>query len=236
MKGGTRSERARRKVLTAAFILHILSFVFFFIGFVSPYWFQSWERVHSPFKRIGLWEVCFAGMILPTDIRQKAYHGCWWLLTSYFNNLRDWLMPWWFILTMVVETIMLILLVVNLILTLVIWATTGTDNRSGTGKKRMNVGFLNISAIITVIEAFLQSAVVLLFGLAVYVDRNWQPMPYLNYLSWSYGFAVIAAFFLIFTSIAQVCYTSLERNSWKRDPFTQGSTVQMAPGIKSVMR
>ena len=53
---------------------------------------------------------------------------------------------------MVVETIVLLLMVINLIVTLVIWGTTSSENRSGTGKKRMDVGILAVSAIITVIE------------------------------------------------------------------------------------
>ena len=47
--------------------------------------------------------------------------------------------------------------------------------------------------------------VVLLFGIAVKVDeRSWMPDPYLNYLSWSYGLAVVSVFFSIFATIAQV--------------------------------
>lgn len=47
----------------------------------------------SGFKRMGLWEVCFAGMVLETDPTQKAYHGCWWILAPEFRQIKGWLMP-----------------------------------------------------------------------------------------------------------------------------------------------
>ena len=83
----------KRIVFNTAFICCIVSFCCVFISFSSPYWFQSWPRVHSPFKRIGLWEACFAGMILPMDPAQKAYHGCWWTLAKEYIPIREWLMP-----------------------------------------------------------------------------------------------------------------------------------------------
>ena len=82
-----------RIVLRVAFVVNLLQFVFTFIAFASPSWFQSWPRVYSPFKRIGLWEACFAGLVLEVDPRQKAYHGCWWILSPEYDDIRTWLMP-----------------------------------------------------------------------------------------------------------------------------------------------
>ncbi len=83
----------KRIIYNTAFVLKIISFIFFFIAFASPYWFQSWARVYSPFKRIGLWEACFSGLVLPMDYTQKAYHGCWWILATEFMEIRNWVMP-----------------------------------------------------------------------------------------------------------------------------------------------
>ncbi len=41
----------------------------------------------------GLWEVCFAGMVLPTDPDQVSYHGCWWILSPMYQDIRGWIMP-----------------------------------------------------------------------------------------------------------------------------------------------
>ena len=54
--------------------------------------------------------------------------------------------------------------------------------------------------------AVLESCIMLLFGLAFYLDRGWLPMYYLNFLSWSYGLAIVSAFFSIFAAISQVTH------------------------------
>ena len=88
----TRRE-GKRFLFEAGFLSNIVAFIFLFIAFCSPYWIISWPRVYSGFKRMGLWEACFAGLLLETDITNKAYHGCWWMLAPEFWNIRGWLMP-----------------------------------------------------------------------------------------------------------------------------------------------
>lgn len=86
-------REGKRIIYETAFICHAVATVLLFIVFCTPYWIVSWPRVHSSFKRMGLWEACFAGMVLPMDPSQKSYHGCWWILAPEYTPIRSWLMP-----------------------------------------------------------------------------------------------------------------------------------------------
>ena len=66
--------------------------------------------------------------------------------------------------------------------------------------------------------AILMTMVIILFGVMAYYDPLWMPHPELNYLSWSYGLAVLTAFFNIFASIAQGVYTAIERQELREPP------------------
>ena len=83
----------KRYVLLTALILDLLSFISLIIAFSTPYWYISWPRVYSGFRNIGLWEACFAGLVLDRDPTQKSYHGCWWILAPELWNIRRWVMP-----------------------------------------------------------------------------------------------------------------------------------------------
>jgi len=203
----------------AAFGLNIVAFCFFFVSFVSPYWVQSWPRVYSPFKSIGMWEACFAGLVLPTQTGEPhGYHGCWWILAEYYQNIREFLMPPWFIICQICTTVVFILFIIDLIMMTVLWCRTSTDSESGMGKRRPNIKVLQTTTVLLIIMAVLMLLTVLVFGIMFYYDRSWMPNPILNYLSWSYGCAVVCTFFLIFASIAQVIYTRIEREDLKQPP------------------
>lgn len=49
----------------AACISAALGFLFFFLSFSSPYWLQSYDRVHSSFLHMGIWSVCFDNFVHP---------------------------------------------------------------------------------------------------------------------------------------------------------------------------
>jgi len=85
--------QGKRYVLLTALILDIFSFLCLVFAFCTPYWYISWPRVYSGFRNIGLWEVCFAGMLLERDPRQQSYHGCWWILAPELYWIRGWMMP-----------------------------------------------------------------------------------------------------------------------------------------------
>ena len=69
------------------------------------------------------------------------------------------------------------------------------------------------------------SSVCIIFGIMSYYDYYWMPNPDLNYLSWSYGFAVLSAFFSFFAGIAQVAYTKHVRQMLRKphQPMMMGN-------------
>ncbi|CAH1776236.1 unnamed protein product [Owenia fusiformis] len=162
--------------------------------FCSPYWFQSWPRVHSEFKRIGLWEACFAGFIHPRDELGKAYHGCWWTFSKEYWNIRDWLLPPWFISVQVMVTGTLICQLVGAILLVAYFLRCC--------RPQTEAFALFVSAGLQFVCAFLMGVSVLVFGVMAKEDRTWMPRPELNYMSWSYGLAVLSAFFAFFSGLA----------------------------------
>ena len=91
--------------LRYAMFLSAFTFVCYIIAYATPFWFQSWPRVHSKFLKIGIWEACFAGFIHPADEAKKAYFGCWWIFSNEYQLIRYWLFPGWFICVQIFEHI-----------------------------------------------------------------------------------------------------------------------------------
>ena len=84
---------ATKSLYKIGLVCCVVAFIMMFIAFSSSYWFQSWSRVHSSFKNIGLWHVCFAGWIIPTDPVMKSYVGCWWIHSSEFALVANDIQP-----------------------------------------------------------------------------------------------------------------------------------------------
>ena len=68
--------------------------------------------------------------------------------------------------------------------------------------------------------------ILVLFGVEVYTDILWMPNMHLNYLSWSYGLAVVSAFFSVFATIALVNYTLIIRQEF-REPISKMAPVNV---------
>lgn len=71
----------------------IAAFCSTFLAFCSPYWYQSWRRVHSPLANVGLWHICLSGYIKPRDPKMQSYVGCWWIHSTFFRDVTDFIMP-----------------------------------------------------------------------------------------------------------------------------------------------
>ena len=84
---------APRIIYNSAFFCEAVAALCILVSYVTPYWLVSWPRLHSGFKKLGLWEACFAGNVIPNDPTQRAYHGCWWILAPEYWDIRSWLMP-----------------------------------------------------------------------------------------------------------------------------------------------
>ncbi|VDI34761.1 Hypothetical predicted protein [Mytilus galloprovincialis] len=85
--------RPRGWMFWTAYVLGIAAFLFVFIAFASPYWYKSWSRVHSPLANVGLWHICLSGWVKPYDPSMRSYVGCWWIHSTFFEDVYDLIMP-----------------------------------------------------------------------------------------------------------------------------------------------
>jgi len=217
-RGWTQRE-GKRFVFEVCLLCNITALICLFLAFCTPYWIVSWPRVYNPFKKIGLWEVCFAGLVLEMDPTQKSYHGCWWILAPEFRNITKWLMPSWFVWTQVVVTFCFVAQMINVTLLMLIWCRTGWTQRDAAVRRRRDPFILlNTSFIITFVSTIVMAVTLIVFGVMFKVDRHWLPNPNLNYLSWSYGLALISTFFTIFASIGQITYLMIIKQEMREPP------------------
>lgn len=213
----TRGE-GKRKIYESTLICHSLATACLFVAYVSPYWIMSWPRVHNTFKKMGLWEVCFSGMILPFDPLQKSYHGCWWILAPEYTAIRNWIMPGWFAFTQVTATICVVAQVINIIILFILWLRTGGRQKDGKYTNKDPLVLQQTCCFITSFTAFLLAATAVVFVSCFFTDREWLPNPYLNYPSWSFGLFIMSAFFSVFAAIGHVTYIMIIRHQLRRPP------------------
>jgi len=214
-------REGKRFIFELGLVCNCCALILIFLSFVSPFWIVSWPRVYSPFKKVGLWEVCLAGMILEMDPTQKSYHGCWWILAPEFWQISKWLMPPWFVWTQVAVTFCFVAQMLNVAFMSFVYIRTGQTQRDKRGRRRTdNFVLINISAIITFAYVCVMSSTLVMFGIMFKYDRNWFPNPELNYLSWSYGLAVVSTFFCMGASIGLFTYVGIIRQEMREPPLT----------------
>ena len=73
--------------------ISVFTLVCVILAFCTPYWLQSWPRIHTEFRRLGLWEFCMNGFVTRRDIKMRSFFGCWWLFAPYYDPIRDLLTP-----------------------------------------------------------------------------------------------------------------------------------------------
>ncbi|KAL4217952.1 hypothetical protein ACF0H5_022691 [Mactra antiquata] len=174
----------------------ISAFVCVFIGFCSPYWYQSWRRVHSPLANVGLWHICLSGYIKPKDPTLQSYVGCWWIHSTFFSDVQDFIMPPWF---RACQALVIFTLLCNLFsLILCVIYVVEKWRRKVYGDRYVLVHIIN--AVLLFAAAFLVFIVSLVFA-EMSRQENYFPRPWMNYLSWSYGFNVLSGFFSSFGGI-----------------------------------
>jgi len=170
------------------------------ISFASPYWIQTYPDSFNTFRNIGLWEVCMSNYMHHKDDSQELYRGCWWVFNSEtkYRKLREWLLPPWLIAVQVLVTGCLTLFI----------ATALT----------IAFVFLHFCPIMNheyhqTYALFASAAMMFLTTLGIFVsgtvygqmsqDREWMPNPQFNFLSWGYGFLIMAG---IASISAGVCF------------------------------
>ncbi|XP_063407609.1 uncharacterized protein LOC134691206 [Mytilus trossulus] len=206
--------RPRGWMFWAAYVLGIAAFLFVFIAFASPYWYKSWSRVHSPLANVGLWHICLSGWVKPYDPSMRSYVGCWWIHSTFFEDVYDLIMPPWF---RAVQALVIFTLLCNLgalaILTAYICDMYGShfyDNR------RPKLFFLSS------ILLFAAGGLVLIVSLVFAEksrDGSWMPRPWLNYLSFSFGCNVMSGFASAFAGMIMfIKATDIRRKPDKKEP------------------
>ncbi|KAK6168196.1 hypothetical protein SNE40_022072 [Patella caerulea] len=176
-----------------AFFCAIVAFVLMFVAFASPYWYKSWTRVHSPFSNIGLWHICLAGYVMPADPNMKTYVGCWWIHSSEFDGVKSYFMPSWF---MGIQALSIFTLILDglSILFLVVYISDRLYEKLFEKKRSLMYFVASFTQLLAALFVFL---IALVFA-EMCNDPKWMPRPWMNYLSWGYGFCVLSGFFNAF--------------------------------------
>ncbi|PAA46176.1 hypothetical protein BOX15_Mlig004071g7 [Macrostomum lignano] len=187
----------------AALFCAVFSFVCVLLSFVTPFWLQSWPRVHTPMDRLGLWEFCLDGLVHRLDPEMRSYFGCWWSFAPEFYPIRNYLMPPWFRFVQFCITFGLMLHIGALILC-VIYVVRCVNNP----ERR---------ALLSQVLAYAMLFIGTLLGVGIIVfgskclDPYWLPNPELNWPSWSFGLAVLSVIFCFFTACFMVPQVKLDR-------------------------
>ncbi|KAF7255920.1 hypothetical protein EG68_07291 [Paragonimus skrjabini miyazakii] len=167
----------------AACVATTIGFFFFFLSFSSPYWLQSHERVHSSFLHMGVWQICFDRFVHPKDYHANVLTGCYWIFDRFFFKIGiwQWLDPYWLIAVQVLITIAFITKCCIILILILYHLFFGHPAAESTMAMS---GQLFIGVLLTIC-AFI-------FGIKTQ-DRSWMPRPDQNFLSWSFGFIILAA-------------------------------------------
>lgn len=174
-------------------VLAALACIFTIISFATSSWLESFPEANSRFDKLGLWEACFSGYAYDRDNLGKTYYGCHWIFSYEYRPIFDWLNPRWLLAVQIMMTLALILTLVTAVL-----CVLGILNFCP--PHRASVAQLT-NSILMFSSAIFISLSVIIFGIKSDVDRTWLIRPDQNFLSWSFGLAVVAGFLAIFSGM-----------------------------------
>lgn len=194
------------------------------IAFSTSNWLESFAEANSRFEKLGLWSACFNNFGYDRDNLGKVYNGCWWIFSYEYRPIWDWLNPKWLLAVQIMMTLVLVLTVVTWLLSLLGIIGMCPPSRGATAQ-------LTNSILMFVAGAFLAISVTI-FGIQSDIDRQWIPRPDQNFLSWSFGLAVLAGFFCIFGGMCMLVDSlrlSHERKKGRSPPPYGGYEMKRAP-------
>nr|CDS21872.1 hypothetical protein EgrG_000079400 [Echinococcus granulosus] len=165
----------------------LINYILIVVSFVSPYWLQRWPRIHTPFRRLGLWEFCLDGYIARLDSKMVSHFECWWIFSPYLSKIFTNLVPWWFLLIQIFFSVALFTQAVLHFVFIFYWCYP-IENI----ERRLR--FLQFAAVC-------HGITFIIFGVE-HKNPNWMPYPTLNWASWSYGLAVLSTFLSLFVMLA----------------------------------
>ncbi|CAH8619387.1 unnamed protein product [Schistosoma curassoni] len=207
-----------------AYISTYSAFAFLIIAFVTPYWLQSWPRLHTPFIRLGLWEFCVNGFVQRLDPNMISYYGCWWILSPYMRKIFTDLVPFWFLIIQVMVTVSLCLQIVAVV-TLIAYMCKRIRHVE---RQSFFISLITFCHSCSTILIFIS---VVIFGVN-YQTETWMPYPTLNWPSWSYGFAILSGF----SSLLSAVSFGLFNKELRRDIQTLVLEFPMSTKIKTRRR
>nr|CAD7442942.1 unnamed protein product [Timema bartmani] len=174
------------------------------MSFSSPYWIQSYQETFSDFKHMGLWEYCFDQFRYPYYQFDRLFDGCHYIFSQEYYVIREWLLPGWLMVVQAFVTLALMLSFTSQIIIALELCKGG--------------------------HIYLCAAVLLFLAVSIFGGecwrRDWLMYPNFNYLSWSYGFAVLSFFFHAFAALFLYMET---RKGWELRKESHNLVVQMHP-------
>lgn len=216
-------HRASNAVVFGGIITYVAG-VFLVMAFTSPYWIQSYQETYSNFKHMGLWEYCFYEFRYPFYQFDKLFDGCHHVFSQEFHVIREWLLPVWLMVVQAFVTLGLLFSFFGqaiIAMILVRWPLRFVLRYEW---------LLSCAAFIfDALTGFFLFLAVAIFGGQCW-RRDWLMYPNFNYLSWSYGLAVIS--FMFHTLGAFLLYLDA-RAGYKMRKQSRNLVMQMQPNPQS---
>ncbi|XP_005107971.1 uncharacterized protein LOC101853410 [Aplysia californica] len=188
-------QRAKRVIATAALTFTICAFICMVVAFATPHWLERFphKRMTRVFVRMGLWEVCFDNWTYYKDYLGKQYNGCWWIFHFEYRPVWNWLNPKWLLAVQIMMSLGLILHMLTVVMNIMYYVRCCPKEKE---KK-----YVMVSMVMMWLASAFISISVTIFGIKADIDRQWLPNPDSNFLSWSFGCAVLSGFFSIFSAM-----------------------------------
>ncbi|TGZ61698.1 hypothetical protein CRM22_007858 [Opisthorchis felineus] len=191
--------------------VNVLGFITMVGGFVSPYWLQSYSRIHMPFSRLGLWEFCLNGFVPKNDISMQSYYGCWWIYSPYLDAIRDILTPWWFIIIQVFMSVSLFLYFLSVILFFV-YLFGEFSNSKVPAVLSLSIALIDFTA------ACLITTSIIIFGINQ-LNPDWMPYPFQNWPSSGFGLAALSGCLAFITTGYSAVQYRIDKELHEEDAF-----------------
>ncbi|XP_037078955.1 uncharacterized protein LOC119101096 isoform X2 [Pollicipes pollicipes] len=166
-----------------------LTFVLVVLAFSTQNWLASDDRFYgAKLEKMGLWVHCFRSLPDPQDSSlRQFFSGCRWLFEAYttgYSEIRGHLTPPFFIAVQMFYTLCFLCTAVSAVLVVMLILCIDEDRE---------VCFLRTMAVLMALSGVFGTFAVIIFG-AMGRSYEWTTDKQHNYLSWSYGLAVVAAF------------------------------------------
>lgn len=207
----------------AAYGATCMGFLFFLFAFSSPYWLESYALVHSSFLHMGIWSICFDNFIHPQDYHANVLTGCYWVYDRFFFKIGiwEWLNPYWLIAVQVLVVIAFVAELCCVIVMLLYYLLYGQPAAEST-----------IAFGLQLFVGILLTTVIITFGLQSQ-DRQWMQRPDQNFLSWSYGFLILATICSFIASGFLHCVSYTDRAAQEEVEFFEATEGQI--GLRSTI-